>query len=69
MARRWTAEDIEKLESLARNHSAADIAERIDRSVGGIVFKAHKLRISLRPRRRLGESNIDPGPCGIDWTE
>jgi hypothetical protein len=43
MARRWSAEDIEDLKTLAQNYSVQAIAEKMDRSVGGVAFKAHQL--------------------------
>ena len=52
MGRRWTEEDIEDLKRMARLHPAPRIAEMIDRSVGGVVFKAHQLKVSLQSRRQ-----------------
>jgi hypothetical protein len=69
MGRRWTEEDVDHLKQLARKHSAPKIAELIDRTVGGVVFKAHKLKVSLRTRdletNRM--SGGDPGPTDFDW--
>ena len=48
MARRWTADDLAKLKSMAEHVPAVRIAEKLDRPVGGIVFKAHQLGLSLR---------------------
>jgi hypothetical protein len=50
MGRRWTEEDVNKLTILAQRHPAPRIAEIMDRTVGGVVFKAHKLKLSLRTR-------------------
>ena len=56
MGRRWTEEDIAHLRDMARRHSAPTIAEKIDRSVGAVAFKAHQLKLSLRPRAREGQA-------------
>jgi hypothetical protein len=50
MARRWSAEDVEDLKTLAQNCSVQAIAERMDRSVGGVAFKAHQLGLPLKAR-------------------
>ena len=50
MARRWTAEDINDLKNLARTYSVQAIAEKMDRSVGGVAFKAHRLGVPLKSR-------------------
>ena len=50
MGKRWTDEDINELKLLARRRSAPKIAELMDRTVGGVVLKAYKLKISLRSR-------------------
>ncbi len=50
MGRRWTEEDVQQLKLLAKRESAPKIAEKLDRSVGGVVFKAHTLKLSLRAR-------------------
>jgi hypothetical protein len=50
MARRWTVEDINDLKNLARTYSVQAIAEKMDRSVGGVAFKAHRLGVPLKPR-------------------
>lgn len=50
MGRRWTKEDVQQLKRLARRESTPKIAERLDRTVGGVVFKAHTLKLSLRAR-------------------
>jgi hypothetical protein len=53
MGRRWTDRDIEDLKRMALLHPAPKIAELVDRTVGGVVFKAHQLNISLQSRRQL----------------
>lgn len=52
MGRRWTEQDICELKRLSRRYSAPKIAELTDRTVGGIVFKAYRLKLSLRTSRR-----------------
>ena len=54
MGRRWTAEDIANLKKLAQQHPLPLLAEKMDRSVGAVVFKAHKLKVPLlySPRKR-----------------
>ncbi|MBR1151093.1 hypothetical protein [Bradyrhizobium sp. JYMT SZCCT0428] len=70
MGRRWTDEDIQHLKLLAQRHPVPKIAEIMDRTVGGIVFKAHKLKVSLRSRRQGNAriSSVDPGVAGFkNW--
>jgi hypothetical protein len=71
MGRRWTAEDIANLTKLAQQHPLPLIAEKMDRSVGAVVFKAHKLKVPLRTRRENERRfSADPGPAvswGVDW--
>ena len=52
MGKRWTDEDFRDLKQLAQRHPLPKIAEIMNRTVGGIAFKAHKLKISLRSRNR-----------------
>ena len=52
MGRRWTAEDIAHLKKLAQQHPLPLIAEKMVRSVGAVVFKAHKLKVPLRTCRQ-----------------
>ena len=61
MARRWSAEDISDLRNLARKYSAQAIAERMDRTVGGVTFKAHQLG--------LRSQATDPELTDFNWTE
>ena len=64
MGKRWTDKDVDDLKRFSHHYPAHEIAEMLDRSVGGVAFKAHRLKVSLRPR-----SNLDPGPAGFDWQE
>jgi len=65
MARRWSAEDIRDLKTLAQNHSVQGIAEKMDRTVGGVAFKAHQLGLRLKARSGV----TDPEPMDFSWTE
>jgi hypothetical protein len=39
-----------------------------NRTLGGIVFKAHELKIALRHREISDQmSGADPGVAGFDW--
>lgn len=69
MGRRWTDQDIDNLKRMAKRYSASKIAELIDRTVGGVTFKAHQLKLSLRSSRDSeGKSgSVDAGPAGFDW--
>ena len=51
MAKRWTPQEIEELRSMARAWPVTEIAEKMDRPVGGVVFKAFQLKVSLRTRQ------------------
>ena len=51
MGRRWSEEDIEALKFMAKHYRVPEIAEIMDRTVGGVTFKAHMLKLSLRPPR------------------
>jgi len=61
--RRWTADEITKLRSLARRLSTAEIAGQLGRSPSATAVKAHELRLSLRVRNRREQP--DPGPVGL----
>ena len=63
MAKRWSADDINELRDLARDYSVQAIAEKMDRSVGGVAFKAHQLGLSLKSRAQAS----DPGYMTFDW--
>jgi hypothetical protein len=62
MGKRWTDQDVDDLKRLAEHYPAHEIAEMLDRPMGGVAFKAYQLKVSLRPR-----SSLDPGPTGFDW--
>ncbi len=55
MGRRWTGKDIADLENLASQYSAQTIAEKLDRSTGAVVFKAHQLKLSLLTRAQQSQ--------------
>ena len=65
MAKRWSAEDVSDLKNLAQKHSVQAIAEKMDRTVGGVAFKAHQLGVPLKARSQAD----DPEFPGGDWTE
>src|SRR3954463_10781442 len=64
MAKRWSAEDIRDLKTLAQKHSVQGIAEKMDRTVGGVAFKAHQLGLRLKARSGV----TDPEPMDFSWT-
>ena len=68
MGKRWTCQDVAVLKNMAQKYPATVIAEKMDRTVGGVVFKAHQLRVSLKSRQS-SEAIGAPGPAGFDWTE
>lgn len=63
MAKRWSADDINELRNLAQEYSVQAIAEKMDRSVGGVAFKAHQLGLPLKSRAQAS----DPGYMDFDW--
>jgi hypothetical protein len=67
--RRWTAEDVAKLEHLARNRPLNEIAALLGRSATATAVKAHELKLSLRMHRQQSQALIDPGPSGIELPE
>ena len=70
MARRWSAEDIEDLKTLAQNYSVQAIAEKMDRSVGGVAFKAHQLGLPLKARSQaIGPESTGPEATDFNWAE
>ena len=69
MGRRWTDEDVARFKQLAKKERTPQIAEKLDRTVGSVVFKAHTLKVSLRPREQGNLLNLDPGPAGMDLNE
>lgn len=69
MAKRWSADDINELKNLARECSVQAIAEKLDRSVGGVAFKAHQLGLPLKSRAQandLGHMDFDWAGAGAD---
>ena len=64
MARRWSAEDIRDLKTLAKNYSVQAIAEKMDRSVGGVAFKAHQLGLPVKARSQA----TGPETPDFNWT-
>ena len=69
MGRRWSEKDIADLEELAPQCSAQTIAEKLDRSTGAVVFKAHQLKLSLRTRSQESQYTYpaDLEGAGFDW--
>ena len=68
MARRWTADDLAKLKRMVEHVPAVRIAEKLDRPVGGIVFKAQQLGLRLRTAAAIRENpSLDPGSAGLEW--
>ena len=69
MGRRWTDQDIEQLRRLLQQYPLPTIAELTDRTVGGVTFKAHQLKLSPKSRREITSEmgSFDPGPAGFDW--
>jgi hypothetical protein len=62
MGKRWSAEDIRDLKTLAERYSVQAIAEKMDRSVGGVSFKAYQLALPLKARSQA----IDPAPADLN---
>ena len=60
MANRWTPAEIAQLRDLAAQYSAPEIAEKLDRSVGGVMFKAQQINLSLLSR--TNQTDL-PNPC------
>jgi hypothetical protein len=69
MGRRWTDRDIEELTRMLQQYPVPEVAELINRTVGGVTFKAHQLKLSLKSRRQgaANPDSPDPGPDGFDW--
>lgn len=53
MAKRWSSEDVSDLKTLAQKYSVQAIAEKMDRTAGGVAFKAHRLGLPLKARSRV----------------
>lgn len=64
MAKRWSAADISDLKNLAQKYSVQAIAEKMDRTVGGVAFKAYQLGVPLKARSQAD----DPEFPSVDWT-
>ena len=68
----WTDGELSTLRDLAGSNSTAQIAGQLGRGISATVAKAHKLGVSLRKRQELTFKgvvpNLDPGPCGMDFT-
>jgi len=67
--KRWTGDDIAKLQNMARRYPTAQIAGALGRGISSTVMKAYELRISLRMKPKRGsrlDPNFDPGPAGAD---
>ena len=60
--KRWSAEDIRDLKTLAQRYSVQAIAEKMDRSVGGVAFKAYQLGLPLKARSQA----TDPEPADFN---
>ena len=67
MGKRWTCQDVAALKNMAQKYPATVIAEKMDRTVGGVVFKAHQLGVSLKSRQSREADR--PRAGGFDWTE
>ena len=66
--RRWSDDDMAKLQSMAGKYPAKDIAAELGRAGSALKAKAHQLRISLRMKRHRegGTGSLDPGVAGFD---
>ena len=63
MAKRWSAEDVDELRNLAQKYSVQAIAEKMDRTVGGVAFKAHQLGVPLKSRAQAADESYPD----FDW--
>jgi hypothetical protein len=66
--RRWSDDDMAKLQSMAGKYPAKHIAAELGRGLPATMVKAHQLRISLRrkPHREGGTASLDPAAAGFD---
>jgi hypothetical protein len=66
--RRWSADDMAKLQSMAGKYPAKHIAAELGRGLSATMVKAHQLRISLRMKshREGRAASPDPGAAGFD---
>ena len=62
MGKRWSTEDIRDLKTLAQRYSVQAIAEKMDRSVGGVSFKAYQLGLPIKARSQA----VDPEPADLN---
>ena len=60
--RRWTADEIAKLKSMAQKQRAEEIAAQLGRSAAATAIKAHELKLSLRVPRTSVEATDGPAP-------
>ena len=71
MGKRWTSQDVAALKDMAQKYPAHVIAEKLDRTVGGVVFKAQQLRVPWRAAK-LARLSATPGrlaSIGLNWIE
>jgi hypothetical protein len=59
--KRWTPEEISKLEGMAQKYPAAKIAEALGRGHSAVSVKAHELKLSLRLKKPAGGVTPDAG--------
>jgi hypothetical protein len=52
--KRWTPEDVTKLQSMAQKYPTAQIAAELGRGLAATAMKAHELRLSLRMKAKRG---------------
>ena len=64
--RRWSDDDMAKLQSMAGKYPAKHIAAELGRGLPATMVKAHQLRISLRRKPHREGGTVDPGPAGFD---
>ena len=66
--RRWSADDIAKLRSMARKFPTSTIASELGRGHSATVMKAHELRVSLslHPKRGSQLPTADQKVAGFD---
>ena len=62
MAKRWSAGISETSDSCSNRCSVQAIAEKMDRSVGGVAFKAYQLGLPLKARSQA----TDPEPADFN---
>jgi hypothetical protein len=63
--RRWTADDIAKLKTMAQKHPSSTIAAQLGRTVAATAVKAHELKLSLRMPGRRVRTSADTGAAGF----